>query len=168
VVKKYPTLNWPRIWYNLRAAWLPSLIRSEWYAVINELLPTNDMLHRIALQANDQCGTCNLPDSTAYRIMECGEGRAICQWTQMRIADILRTESRHIPSEWPLHPTFGIWPPTRRRAVLWILAQFVFFRATQRARLTLLDYADFMRRARWKTYGVPQRARFIANYLVVL
>jgi hypothetical protein len=27
---------------------------------------------------------------------------------------------------------------------------------------------SFMRRARWKTYGVPQRARFIANYLVVL
>jgi hypothetical protein len=93
------------------------------------------------------------------------EGRGI---DSMRIAAILRTESRHIPSEWPLHSTCGIWPSTRRRAVLWILAHFVFFRATQRARLTLLDYADFMRRARWKTHGVPQRARFIANYLVVL
>jgi hypothetical protein len=144
------------------------VIRSEWYAVIHELLPTNDRLHKIALQANDRCGVCNLPDSTAHRIMECEEEMAMWQWTQMRIAAILRTESRHIPSEWPLHPTCGILPPRRRRAVLWMLANFVFFRATQRARLTPMDYADFMRRARWKTYGVPQRARFIGNYLVVL
>jgi hypothetical protein len=168
VINKHPHLDWARIWNNLRAAWLPSEIRSEWYAVIHELLPTNDRLHRIALKANDQCGGCQRTDSTAHRIMECGEGRAMWHWTRMRIAAILRTELRHIPQDWPLHPTCDIWPPTRRRAVLWMLAHFVYFQATQRASLTLLDYADFMRRARWKTYGVPRRAKFIGNYLVVL
>jgi hypothetical protein len=48
-----------------------------------------------------------------------------------------------------------------------MLALF-FFRATLRVRLKLMDYADFMRRARWKAYGVPQRVRFIGHYLEVM
>jgi hypothetical protein len=97
--------------------------------------------------------------------MECVEGMAMWHSTRVRIATILLIGSTQVPSEWPLHPTCDVWPPTKRRAVLWMLAHFVFFRATLRARLTLMDYADFMHRARWKAYGVPQRVRLIGHYL---
>jgi hypothetical protein len=89
-------------------------------------------------------------------------------WTKVRLATILRTGVTQISDEWPLHPICDVWPPTKRRAVLWILAHFVYFRATLRARVTLMDYADFMRRARWKVQVVPQRVRFLGQYLEVL
>jgi hypothetical protein len=73
-----------------------------------------------------------------------------------------------IPNEWPLRPTCNIWPPKKRRAVLWILAHFVFFRSRHHTHPTMVDYADFMRRARWKTQHVPEKQRFLGNYLEVL
>jgi len=52
--------------------------------------------------------------------------------------------------------------------VVWMLAYFVYFRVQHADQRTLLDYADFMRRARWKAYSLPQRLQRIGNYLAVL
>ena len=168
VVEASSHLPWPRIWRNLHAAWIPADTRSEWYAVIHEHLPTNDRLNRIALHATDRCSTCDQPDSTAHRIMECGEGTVMWHWTRMRLATILRTSTAQIPDEWPLHPTCDIWPPKKRRAVLWILANFVFFRSSYRTHPTMMDNADFMRRARWEIQQAAERQRYLRDYLGVL
>jgi hypothetical protein len=163
-----PAIEWPRVWKNLHTAWLLPVIRSEWYAVIHELLPTNDRLRRIAKLDTDRCGACGLPDSTAHRVMECGNGGAMWRWTQLKIAELLRAGTAAVPDTWPLRPTCDIWPPRRSYAVLWILAHFVYFRTTCKPHLSALDLADFMRRARWKAYQVPRRRRFVDYYLVVL
>jgi hypothetical protein len=61
-----------------------------------------------------------------------------------------------------------MWLPKNRRAVLWILAHFVFFRASNCTLPTMMDYVDFMRRARWKAQNVPKRQCFLGKYLEVL
>jgi hypothetical protein len=59
-------------------------------------------------------------------------------------------------------------PSQRHGAALWILAFFVYFRVQHPDQPTLLDYADFMRRARWKAQSLLQRPKKVGNYLAVL
>jgi len=46
-----------------------------------------------------------------------------------------------------LPPHFTLWPPRRRRAVLWVLANLVIFRTQQQRKLTLQDFIGFMKRS---------------------
>jgi hypothetical protein len=55
-----------------------------------------------------------------------------------------------IRSEWIMRPHFTVWPPARRRAVLWVLASVVYFRTEMQRELTLQDILDFLKRAKWK------------------
>jgi hypothetical protein len=48
-----------------------------------------------------------------------------------------------------------------------MLAFFVFFRVQHSDQPTLLDYADYMRGARWKAHSLPQRLKRVGNYLTV-
>jgi hypothetical protein len=49
-----------------------------------------------------------------------------------------------------------------------MLAFFVFFRVQHSDQPTLLDYADYMRRKRWKAHSLPQRLKRVGNYLRVV
>jgi hypothetical protein len=88
--------------------------------------------------------------------------------TRARIAMMLRTVPRHIPPEWTLRPVLHIWPPQRRGAILWLQAQMVYFRIQHRQLLTGMDYADFLRCARWKANQKARRREHTGNYLVLL
>ena len=92
------------------------------------------------------------------------EGMAIWWWTKERLALLLRMDPRHIPDDWCLRPQFLLWPPPRHKAILWILAHFVSYRMQQR-QLSLTDYIDFMRRARWKSYQETSGMQRVGNYL---
>ena len=80
---------------------------------------------------------------------------------------MLRTEPRHVPPEWTIWPDFHIWPPRRKGAILWLMAHMVYYCIQNRKRLIDTDYADFLRRARWKSYQEAHRMQRIGNYLVV-
>jgi hypothetical protein len=84
------------------------------------------------------------------------------------MAAILRINACYVSDDWPLRPQFNLWPRQRHGAALWILAFFVYFRVQHPDQPTLLDYADFMRRARWKAHYLPQRLKKVGNYLTVL
>jgi hypothetical protein len=73
-----------------------------------------------------------------------------------------------VPAEWPLRPHFHTWPPQRHGAILRILAHLVYYRTQHCHQQTLADYADFMRRARWKAYWLSHRLKRVGNYLTVL
>jgi hypothetical protein len=64
-----------------------------------------------------------------------------------------KSEGRWFDS-WTIRMCFRFWPTQRHGAVLWILAHMVHYRTQNRGRLTLADYADFVRRTRWKIYHV--------------
>jgi len=57
--------------------------------------------------------------------------------------------------------------PKRRRAVLWLLANFVAWRLQQRDRTTKQDYYDFLRRAKWKSQEATWWDERVGNYLSV-
>jgi hypothetical protein len=99
-------------------------------------------------------------ETIKHRIIVCWEGRSIWKWTCTRLASILRTNEAQIPDEWPMCPAFHLWPPKRQQAVLWILAQFIFFRTQYHTTTNLLEYYDFMRRKR-KAYQQSKRQDLI-------
>jgi hypothetical protein len=108
---------------------------------------------------------CGSTDTLTHRIIECGNGGEMWRWTKTRMAVILRINVCYIPDDWPLRIYFHICPRQRQEAILWMVAFFFFFRVQHSDQPTLSDYADFMRRARWKAHSLPQRLRRIGNYL---
>jgi hypothetical protein len=100
-----------------------------------------------------------------HRLTECNEVTEIWSWTRLRTAIILRMDPRHVPPDWTIRPSFLFWPPQRHAALLWILANMVYYIIQHRKKLSLADYADFMRRARWKAYHTERRLAKFGNYL---
>ena len=47
IIRKYPAVDWKRIWRNLHTSGLSSIIKSTWDAYINDILPTHDRLAEI-------------------------------------------------------------------------------------------------------------------------
>jgi hypothetical protein len=139
VLRLWPPTDWNLVWANLHETPVPEDVKMEWYRAIHDIIPTHDRLHRIKMAATNQCRHCHAPDTLRHRLTECGEGRLMWDWTRGRLAVILRNVTRSIPEEWLLRPTLSIWPPKRRRAVLWILAPLVAYRLQQRHKLTCQD-----------------------------
>ena len=153
--KEMITKLWPQtashiVWKNLGEAPVPGTTKAAWYKVIRDTLPTNTRLLSICMVHTDVCRKCDRTDTLTHCLIECGEGEHIWTWTRQRLAWILRTIPELIPSDWLLRPHFTLWPPKRRRAVLWILANLILFRTQQRRELTLQHFIDFMKRSKWK------------------
>jgi hypothetical protein len=168
IVTRNPAVVWSRVWKNLHMAWVSDLVKSVWFLVIHDVLPTNERLSKINLAETAACDRCGEVDTVLHRLTACSGGQAIWHITCRLLAMILRTAPTHIPPEWVLHPHFQIWPPTRHGAVLWLLAQLVWFRTKEHPTLSGQDYLDFLRRARWKADLRPGRQGQIGNYLRVL
>ena len=163
----HPSADWERIWNNLHACSTTEAVRVNWYLVIQDILPTNARLHKIRLDGSPLCRHWGEPDTIQHKVTECGEGTRIWNWTKRRIAWILRTGPAHIPPDWTRHH-FPLWPPQRHRAVLWILAQMVWYRINEDGAGNEQDYSDFLRRTRWKAYQAKCRPKYVGNYLEIL
>jgi hypothetical protein len=89
-------------------------------------------------------------------------------WTARRLAIIRRTIPQNIPIEWTVFPECAIYPNTRHRAVLWILAQLVSYRMTSTAGDALDEYVEYIRRKKATMYQQPNRSKLVANYMCVI
>ena len=56
----------------------------------------------IRLAGSPLCSNYGEHDTLMHRIIECGEGRKIWEWTRNRIAWILQMDSVWIPNEWTI------------------------------------------------------------------
>jgi len=160
--------DWATVWSNRHGTPVPEAIKMDWYRAVHDIVPTQDRLNRINMAATNLCRQCNAIDNLPHRLIECGGGQGMWDWTKGRFATILRTTMRHMLDGWLLRPTLNIWPPKRRRAVLWILAKFVAYRLQQRQMLTCHDYYEFLRRAKWKLQQATWWHERVGNYLFVI
>ena len=106
-------------------AWVSEEISSMWYIILHDIEPTNDRLHVIKLVESEPCRHYGKLATLAHRLKECNKGMAILLWTRERIAQVLRTDPRRIPTDWCLRSHFQFCPPQRHKAVLWLLAHLV-------------------------------------------
>jgi hypothetical protein len=142
--------------------------RVAWCRIIHDVLPMNERLDRMNIRPTETCRHCDKKDTLAHRLIDCGEGQSIWVWTKKQIAQMLRTVPDRIPDEWLTRPQFTLWPPKRRRAVLWTLANLFFFCSEKQRDLTLQDFMDFMQRTRWKLSRSKGGNESVENYLTVI
>jgi hypothetical protein len=144
----WPLVNWDLIWRNLHEVPIPPRHTAVWYRVIHDVVRTIVCLYRIRLSPTDRCGRCADEDTLLHRFTTCGESKLLWGWTAQNIAAILDTSTSLIRQEWLLRPACTIRPPTRKRAVLWILAQLVVYIQYRTGPTSLLDYMRHVRAAR--------------------
>jgi hypothetical protein len=63
VISKYPAIQWEIIWKNIHHTAIPEPIKSTWYAVVHEIIPTSEHLADIHKADTDRCPRCNELDS---------------------------------------------------------------------------------------------------------
>jgi len=168
ITKLWPNTDWYTVWKNIHCTPVRGGTKTAWYNVIHDILPTNVRLHKIRISPTDKCNNFGMHDTIQHRLIECGEGPQIWQWRTQKLALILRTIPTQIPSEWLLRPQCALWPPTRRRAVLWILANVIIFRTRLNQELTLRDFIAFMQAHKYKLYQTVKRKLLVANNPYVL
>jgi hypothetical protein len=116
----------------------------------------------------DKCRHSGNQDTLLHRFIVCGQGALIWRWTASKIARILSTVAKNITQDWLLRPRCEIQPPTRKRAVLWILAQLVIFRLDEYHKTSLLEYINYVRQKKIALYALPKCSNLVANYLSVV
>jgi hypothetical protein len=88
--------------------------------------------------------------------------------TACKLAVILRTGPYRIPPEWTTTPTCDIWPPVRRTATLWLLAQLLTFQTMTPSRSTLSEYIEYVKENKTRLYKYRKRKDTVAHYLCVV
>jgi len=168
VMTQHPTTPWSKVWGNLQAVWLSEELKAACFMVIHDLITTNDRLAKTQRSTTNNCQHCVRVDALIHRLTEYSEGADIWTWTPSRIAIILRMDPKYILPERTIRPSFHFCSPQRHRAILWILAHMIYYRTQHWYRVSTVDYADFMRRARWKAYQTTRRRGKFGNYLEIL
>jgi hypothetical protein len=168
VENKWPHSDWPIVCTNLRLAPGPASTEMTWRKVIHDIIPTNERLHQIKMAPTDTCRNCAQKDTLKHRLIACGGGRDIWRYAKALMARMLRTTPNQIQDDWILHPQFQLWPPKRRNAILWVLANIALFRTQQQWHLTLHDFMDFLKRSRWKQLCSKRAKESVGNYLIVM
>jgi hypothetical protein len=118
ITRLWQTTEWGNVWDNLQTAPVPEDTKAMWYRVIQDLITTDERLHKIRLAPTDQCRLCAKKDTLDHRLTECENGTMTWEWTRQRIAMMLRTDPKHVKAELLLRPQFKLWPPQQHRAVL--------------------------------------------------
>ena len=159
----HPSNDWPKVWHNVHTAPITEEMKSVWFTVIHDIIPTNERLAKIHLTDTTLCKYCGKPDTLQHRINECSEGTDIWRWTRTRLAIILRTNPIYISPEWAIRPHFHFRPPSGREQFygcshIWYTSEYN----------NNDDYADYMGRARWKAYRRPQHREKVGRYLDIL
>ena len=99
--------------HGLEGAGIEERLKSLWYTVIHDIVPTNERLAVIHFSDTELCNQCGKTDTLQHRITDCGERVVIWNWTLARIAALLRIDSRYIPDNWTIRPYFHFWPPPK-------------------------------------------------------
>ena len=167
IQSKWPKVPWPLVWKNIHTRTLPQEIKTTLNAIIHDVVSTNHRLHAINLHETDKCNHCQQTDTLLHRYTSCTDVSCIWSWTRQSIACFLRIQSQYVPEEWLTAPAFKIYPLQRHNATVCLLGHTLHYIHTNRL-LTLDDYLDFLRRARWKQYSERGGYKTCGCYLEVI
>lgn len=139
-----PGVQLSQVWKNITSHFLPVDIRSVWYMVTHDILPTKERLHRIHMVDSDRCTACGQQDTIIHRLVYCS--RVVPVWERLLIY-LRRIESKF--SDWFKHyhliwPDFHISPPDRHVAVIWTIAHTVYFTVQYQEIISRETYIDYM------------------------
>jgi len=77
ITQKHTTIPWTRVRTTLQTAWIPECLKSLWYTVIHDIVPTKERLAAIHLSDTELCNQCGKTETLQHRITDCGKGAII-------------------------------------------------------------------------------------------
>jgi len=83
-----PNTDWPKVWANVQAKYLPLSVRHVWFDLVHDIMPTNERLNRIGLSDTDKCVRCQRWDTALHRATTCGEAAATWSWLKGKLAGV--------------------------------------------------------------------------------
>jgi hypothetical protein len=89
IMTLYPDVRWDIVWTNLHEARISNKMKTAWFQVIHDIVPTNERLARIRLCNGPHCHSCGRADTIMHRLTECTAAANIWEWTRDRTAVIL-------------------------------------------------------------------------------
>ena len=114
-----------------------------------------------------ECPSCGLQDILLHRFTECKDTRTILIWTQKHIASYLRINARDVKDTWITLPDFEIRAIQKHNATVWMIGHMLGY-MYDNPTLTMQDFLDFLKRARWKTYNQRHKFPSCGKYLDVI
>jgi hypothetical protein len=107
IERKWPQADWRVVWKNIHDAPVNEITKVMWYKAVHDILPTARLNH-IPLASSALCEWCDQEDYVQHRLTVCNRGPHMWMWTCERIATIVRTDWRRIPTDWLLRPDFRL------------------------------------------------------------
>lgn len=142
-----PNTDFRQLWRNISAPHLPAKVRSTWYMVVHDIVPTKERLYRIRMSASDSCSYCGQGDSILHRLTSCPRVRPVYIQAQAFLQRI------HFPinrQEQFIRPDYLTTPRTRQNSALWIIGHTIHFLVNTDGQLDKDLYSAYLKRTRWK------------------
>jgi hypothetical protein len=164
---KFPHAKWKAIWKNINNKILLPRIRTIWYTIVHDIIPTNSRLHDINLHTTGNCQYCGKRDTLIHRLTACADTQILWSWMKNRVACYLRISAKAVEDVWITLPDFEIYPPQRQNATIWMIGHMLGYVYDNQS-VTLQDFLDFLKRARWKEYNRRSTFKRCGIYLDVI
>ena len=110
VQTKFPHVRWTLVWNTINKSFLPRDIRTTWYMVVHDILPTNARLRKINLHTDGKCNHCDHCDTVTHRYTMCMNTQPLWEWTRKRIACYLRSSPQNVLDDWICFQTSSFTP----------------------------------------------------------
>lgn len=161
-----PRISWKTVWINVSLPIHSMAVASTWYRVVNNLIPTNDRLHRIGLCDTNTCSRCTLVDTLQHRFTCSGHLANWC-WLRHQIAFLTRTAETVYTTDIILRPDFSCYPRTKTNTVMWLIGHFTYFVINGDGLDDHLAFRQYMLTAYWKCLRLPRFRETFANMLTL-
>jgi len=133
IINIFPSINWHVMLVNLSLAVASDALRSMWYVVVHDLVPTNVKMHSIHFITTDSCLTFGATYTLIHSLTEYGATVDIWIWTTADFSG-MALPSRNQNLAAPKYQT-----------TLWFLCYTVFYVVKIVRSLSALECMDFMR-----------------------
>lgn len=106
ILVKHANVEQTNVWENIASTPLSDKMRSMWYRVIYDLIPTQVRLHGINIHNMRACVPCNNIYTLLHTLIMCTTIYKQWQWTHDRIAAVVCADPRYVPPppQWLLLP----------------------------------------------------------------
>lgn len=167
VEEKFRGIHWDTVWKNVSCSVLSSDARTALYKAINDIISTNERLHKIGLSDTDLCRDCNLVDTVQHRYI-CGDRIHNWRWLSDKIAFLLRTSPANISTSLLCKPDKQYYPTKKNNAVMWLIGNYSNYVVNNIGRDNSLDFMSYMDTEFSKTNKYVNHEKRFGNMLKII
>lgn len=167
IEKQYPNKMWKSVWENIHLKIHSSEVTSTWYKVVNDVVPTNEKLHRIGLSDTYNCCKCGLVDTLIHRFT-CGGHLRNWEWVRQKIGLLTRTNERKYIPDILIRPDEKYFPEKKNNCIMWILGNYVNYIITRKGPEDIVSFKMEMETAYWRMKRFGNHKSLFGNMLDIV